>query len=725
MKPIDARLLAIFETEHREHVERLRALLPSLGNAATMGDERLVEEILRRIHTLKGAARAVGIESIELLAHRLEDVFVKIRKGDLAGGEHVAAALQQTLDASEDVLAAVIADAAQPDISAVLQRLDALAGQLGAEPVASSKSSHGVAPSPALPSLETVQVRGAYLDNLVRSSSRLVATREDRARTARSLEELRDAIEETEREWKRLRRAAARAGGAASAADYFHFIDEHLRRLAADAGKAAVRQERSAATLNRIAGQVHDDACRVLMVPAGTVFHGFRKMVRDLARDQAKEVEFRTEGLDVEADRRVLQALRDPVMHLLRNAVSHGIEPPDERLRAGKPRAGVIQLRLETRGGGLETAVEDDGRGIDLERVARVAVDRGLLSSSAAASWHPRELSRLILNPGFSTAPVVTPLSGRGLGLAAVHDEVTRVHGEVVFRERSAPGTCVVLVTPLSISTQHVLLARCGGFVFGIPARAVDRLLRISPAEIETLGGKQTLRVKGEAVPIQRLSSLLGLPDANGAGEGRAAVAVLRIPGERIAVIVDAFVDEREAIVQDLGLRADSLGMAIGGVALDDGAVAVVLNAGALVERFHKGGPAPALESRPVDGLKRTPSVLVVDDSLTTRTLERSILEAHGYRVRLAVDGVEALEQLRREPPDLVIADLTMPRMDGFELLRHVKSDQALSPIPVIIVSSLETREERERGLSLGAEAYIVKRKFDHEELLRVVRQVL
>ncbi len=515
----------------------------------------------------------------------------------------------------------------------------------------------------------------------------------------------------------------------------FQYIRDELRAVFAGAHGLHSGQQRTAWELAQQASGLHARACQVRMTPADTVFGGFRKMVRDLARDEGKEVEFHTEGMDVQADRLVLQALKDPVMHLLRNAISHGIGNPRERAASGKPAAGAISLRLEARGSRLRVSVEDDGKGIDTRRVAEVAVSRGLLTRAAAAAQSPREVMNLILQPGFSTSRDVTRLAGRGIGLAVVQELVTRIQGEVAIEPRAPAGTTVRISVPLTISTQHVLLVGCGAHTFGIPAASIAALARARMEDIEHLDGREVMRDASGPVPLARLSGLLDLPGPgapagaveDGQEESARAlpVAVLRSGGERAGLIVDRLVDDRDALVKDLGLPGESSGIALGAIPLEDGAVAVVLNPAALMERFRDPGRRPALKPAAAEPAPEPPSILVVDDSITTRSLEKSILEAHGYRVRVAVDGVEALEELRAAPADLVIADVMMPRMTGLELLQEMKKDQALAAIPVVIVSSLERREDQERGLSLGANAYIVKRKFDQRELLNTVKQIL
>jgi two-component system chemotaxis sensor kinase CheA len=385
---------------------------------------------------------------------------------------------------------------------------------------------------------------------------------------------------------------------------------------------------------------------------------------------------------------------------------------------------GTVELRLEALGDRLKVQIEDDGCGIDFRRVAELAISRGLLSPSDAAPESPQELARFILEPGFSTSPGLTKLAGRGMGLSVVREEVTRLNGEVAFPQRSSPGMAVELSVPISISTHHVVLVACGKHTFGIPSRAISRLCRVRRDEIECLEGGEVIRVTGQPVPLVKLADLVGL--AGGAGSPACvSVVALRSVRESVGIVVDALLDEREAVIKDLGIPAGMAGMSNGAIAMEDGTVTIVLSPPALVQRFRQAGKPRALRVGETEAPKKPSTILVVDDSITTRSLERSILEAHGYHVEVAVDGAEALEKLREKPADLVITDILMPRMDGFQLLEQIKNDKQLARIPVIVVTSLDQRQEHERGIQLGADAYIVKQKFDQGELLSVVRQIL
>jgi two-component system chemotaxis sensor kinase CheA len=550
---------------------------------------------------------------------------------------------------------------------------------------------------------------------------------------ARELNELDREIDGLEREWARtiggitpaLQQMAttpelSRVSRSLSA------VEKQIRSLRRR-GRAVRRlQQSSSWNLTLLGGQIQQDVRRVRTVSAETVFQGFRKMMRDLARDEGKEIDFRINGLEIEADRMVLQALKDPLMHVLRNAVSHGLEPPDERRRLGKESVGHVTLHLEIVGSRLIIRVEEDGRGIDFAKVAAVAVSRSFLTEAEAATASQAELASLLFAAGFSTARQVTGLSGRGMGLSVVSEAAARLQGEVELRPRPESGTIFILSVPLTISTQRLLLVSCHAQTFAIPLHSIERLLRIKLQEIELVEGRPTLILQGQSLPVLSLASLLELSQTDVEVEGDSlSVVILRSGSKRTAAIVDGFLEEREALIHELDKPVAHLSKLAGGIFLEDGSVSLVLNVADVIRTFKSTDRTPIVRRTQVQPEKKRSTVLVVDDSLTTRTLEKSILETHGYDVRIAMDGVEALAQLQLETVDLVITDVQMPHMDGFQLLEEMKKNTRFAQIPVIVVTSMSRREDQERGLALGADAYIVKRKFDHDELLKTIRQII
>ena len=731
MTAIRQKLAAIFQGEHAEHLEHIRSILALLDNVAETTGRTELDEAFRRAHSLKGAARAVDLDALEGLASGLETLFSRVREGSLPLDKQTARVIHQALDASEECVGAFREDRTPEQPAAAMRAMEDLLGVRKPAPVDFPEKTAAVVPAlqvglqPAEPPVEMVRLPAENLDRLVRSTGQILTESLRQANITGELDALDGQIAEIAAECVRFRKAsAAPLWRLASQPEYsavirhIGFVEQKVRSLAAQSRTARLLQQRSAWSTRRSAEQLQRDVWSARMAPAEDLFEGFRKMVRDLARDENKEIDFRLSGSGVRADRIVLQALKDPVMHLLRNAISHGIETPGERAAKGKSPVGSLILRLDSQRGRLIVEVEDDGRGVDLKKVARV------LSEAEPGAHSPEELARVIFRPGFSTSATVDHLSGRGMGLSVVYETVHRLQGDVNLRPKEGPGASFLLSVPLSVSTSHLLVLSCAGQTFGIPTHGIERLCRIRLDQVETSQGKPVVNLEGQPVPLCGLANLLHIGDASPTLPGdMLPVMVLKSGARRFAVWVDEFLTERDALIQELGMPCPT--NISGGALLREGTVFVVLNPASLAAtcRSTTVAPLPGIAKPTVQAI--APGILVVDDSITSRSLEKSILEAHGYRVRVAVDGLEALELLRVEKADLIITDIQMPRLDGFGLLEALKADSRLNRIPVIIVSSLERAEDQERGLMLGADAYVVKRKFDQTELLDAIRQMV
>lgn len=760
---IRERLLAAFQVEYREHLEVIRKLVDELVRRTEGSGIAQLDETFRRAHSLKGAARAVDLMPVEQLSHRLETLFARVRGGQMRLEKDLAGIIAHTLDTIEDWVTAFVGGQTPPDTAETLALIEAwLAGErpLPALPVASppppevpaeilaAVAAVAVPPEPVyspaplcppesrkvpLVAEETVRVRALHLDRLLRSSNELLTETMNQRNVTDGLLEIDRRVAELDKQWRRLRKISAvlaRDLGDPERTGHWErhaeALEQHLRVVGRQARLSRRQQQRTGWTLRQLATDLQQEVRDARMVPAESVFAGFRKMVRDIARESGKQVEVQIAGLDVEADRMVLQGLKDPVMHLLRNALAHGVELPGERLAVGKDVTAVVVLDFAVTDGRLVLNVEDDGRGLDFAAIRGKAQDLGLFNAEEAAELSRQTLVDLIFDPGFSTNRTVDDLSGRGMGLSVVRESVTMMNGTVDVLPREPAGTRFRVSLPLSVSTQRLFLVGCQGHTYAIPTEGIDRLHRVPAEMVKTVEGKSVVFLGNQQLPLLSLAHLLAL------GETAVKVScnvvplmVLKNGDRRVGVAVDEFLSIREALVKDIGVPAAMGTMVAGGMLLEDGGVALVLNPFEIVETFRKSGSIRVLTTVEKPAERKVPVILVVDDSLTTRTLEKSILEAHGYVVRLATDGIEALAKLRAEHVDLVISDIQMPRLDGFGLLQAIKNDQALRKVPVILVTSLEAREDRERGLALGADAYVVKRKFDQKELLETIGQIL
>jgi two-component system chemotaxis sensor kinase CheA len=417
--------------------------------------------------------------------------------------------------------------------------------------------------------------------------------------------------------------------------------------------------------------------------------------------------------------RAVAERLKDPLLHLVRNAVDHGIERPAERAAAGKPRAGTITVSAALKGSRVEIAITDDGRGLDRERIRDEARARGLPEST-----EDRDLLALVFQPGLTTARALTAVSGRGVGLDVVKSQVNALHGTVGLESVAGAGTTFALTVPLTLTLIRALVVESAGRTFALATTQVMGLRRLIPAEVRRVGGREMLAVIQGLLPLVSLAEALGLP-APRRDRGQGGFVVLVEAGtSRVAFVVDELVAEQDLVVTSLGLRLRRVPCVAGCALLEDGGVTLILSTAELAESALRAPAGEILVPAAATPVTRR-RLLVADDSVTTRTMEKAVLEEAGYEVRLAADGHQAWRILQEEAIDLVVADVEMPGLDGFTLTETLRHSPTLRRIPVVLVTSLSSDRDRARGLEAGADAYIVKSGFDRSGLVEAVGQLL
>jgi two-component system chemotaxis sensor kinase CheA len=464
------------------------------------------------------------------------------------------------------------------------------------------------------------------------------------------------------------------------------------------------------------------------MLPVGALLEGIPKLVRDLSRDQAKEIGLSIEGEQIEVDRRVLDELRNPVIHILRNCIDHGIEPPSERVAKGKEAQGGIRIhaaQLENRY--FELRIQDDGRGFDTGALRAAAERTGLLTPDANATPDRDALSMLAFHSGISTSPILTDISGRGLGLAIVRNKVERLGGTVTLSEPEGGGSEIALRVPITLATFRGILVTCGEQTFLLPTHSVRQVLRVRPGTLESAEGNEILRVNGEVVALARLNRILGLPesDVNHVDERLPCALIVESANCRLALLTDEILAEQEVLVKGLGRQLARVRHIAGAAITGSGALIPILHLPDIVQTAIHGAAYTRNAPSETPEKKRKTSILLAEDSITARTLLKTILETAGYEVFPAVDGAEAWATLRTNKIDLVVSDVEMPRMSGFELTTRIRTNAELSHTPVILVTALESREDRERGIEAGANAYIVKSSFDQSNLFEAIKRLL
>ncbi len=727
-------LLSTFRTEAAEHIQTLnQALLqleraaPDGGEAAEHSRQALVQDAFRAAHSLKGAARAVGLTDIEGLAHGLEAVLHAARAGRLSLAPATCDVLYEALDAIQQRLAAEpvatealsrrlteLVSVSRENISESQTAPDGQpeAGLISAADAAARAPSTPQGVSVGAPGEDSIRVALDKLDDLMAQVGELLIAKISAEQHLVDTQDVRRQLARWPRTWREIKALAARVNGdtGRQLAAVLARHDEDLQALAREVNTLHQAMNRDTQRLGLVATGLQDSVRRVRMVPFQTLIFGLQRVARDAARSEAKRVALRVEGGEVELDKRVLEMLKDPLLHLARNAVSHGIETPDRRASLGKPAEGQVRIAVQQRGGEVRIAVSDDGQGFDLDALRRAATRNGGPALDETAG--PDDIIALAFQPGVTTAEQVTALAGRGVGLDVVRRCLEAIQGRVVVESVPGQGVTIQLLVPTSVAMTRGLLVRIGAEDYLLPLPAIEKIVELKAELVFTVEGRPAITVEGRPLPLVSLAAALNRPQANRAEHWRAII--LSVAEQRLAVLVDAVLTEQELAVKPLGRLLPRV------------RPVVILNAADLVKsaRGLKAQPLPLSNGAKAE---RRPSVrvLVVDDSITTRTLEKNILETAGYEVMTATDGVGALEQLKQRPVEVVVADIQMPNMDGFALTQHLRQSNDYHTLPIILVTSLESREDRERGLVAGANAYIVKRGFDQAELLATIQSLL
>lgn len=747
----DASLLELFSLEAEAQTQVLSAGLLALERDPTLADQ--LESCMRAAHSLKGAARIVGVDAGVSVSHVMEDCLVSAQEGRLLlRPEHIDALLQGT-----DLLMRIATPSNNPEVAdieayvALMARLLDPAAPLvaPAAPVMAELQLEAPAPKVESPA-PVVEPPSAPAP---RKTKRTTENGERVLRvTAERLNSLLDlsskSLVETLRlkphlaTMQRLKRMQSNSLRALENLNV-HLKDhalsleaqealEDARRLLAQSQQLLMEKnaelDEFAWHASQRAQVLYDTALACRMRPFADVLTGQVRMVRDLGRDLGKQVRLEIEGEKTQVDRDVLEKLEAPLTHLLRNAVDHGIETPEQRLLAGKPAEGLIRLRASHQAGLLVLELSDDGNGVDLEKLRRSIVERNLSLAETAAQLSEEELLTFLFLPGFSLRDRVTEVSGRGVGLDAVQHMVRQLRGAVVLEQTAGEGSRFHLEVPLTLSVVRSLVVEVGDEAYAFPLAHIERMCDLEPADIVQVEGRQHFWHEGRHVGLVAASQLLQRPASQNSGQ-TLKVVVIRERDAIYGVAVERFIGERTLVVLPLDERLGKVQDISAGALLDDGSVVLIVDVEDMLRSVEKLLNTGRLEriarhsNQVVEAARKR--ILVVDDSLTVRELQRKLLLNRGYDVAVAVDGMDGWNALRSEDFDLLITDIDMPRMDGIELVTLLRRDNRLQSLPVMVVSYKDREEDRRRGLDAGADYYLAKASFHDDALLDAVVELI
>ena len=719
--------------------------------------EKQLEALMRAAHSIKGAARMVDIDTAVKLAHAMEDCFVAAQQGDLhlqpqqidlllKGVDQLLAISTQQADAQElSILTRQIQTIEQlkpveeADIPQPATAMEPVAGEatkssaydpggMAAQPEPAQQDAEAATEAPAPPAnAATVRVSSESLNRLVGLAGEVQVESRWLHPFSEALLQIKHRQAELISLLDRLNENLDANGSIEYSKTLASEIQSKANRCRHQFSERLVELDEYERRTHSLGNRLHEEVITSRMRPFSDVTRGFPRMIRDVARQLGKQVDFRVDGLATKVDRDILDRIEAPLNHLLRNALDHGIETVEERRQAGKPEQATLRLTAAHSSGMLSIRVEDDGRGIDLEKLRKSITAKGMVNETMATEMSETELLEFLFLPGFSTRDEITEISGRGVGLDVVHSTVQQMRGVVRASSSAGAGTQFHLQLPLTLSIIRALLVEICGEPYAVPLSRIDRTLRLDTSQLESLEGRQYFTLGTQHVGLVFASQVL---DCTGGAETSDFLPVV-VLGERLhlsGLVVDRFIGERNLVVHTIDPRLGKIQDISAASLLENGDPCLIIDvddllrsidiliAGGRLNRIHDKQDKPAAHAK---------RILVVDDSITVREVERNMLVTRGYHVDVAVDGMDGWNAMRMDDYDLVISDIDMPRMNGFEFVRLIRQDERLSRTPVMIVSYKDREEDRQRGLDAGADYYLTKGSFHDETLIEAVLDLI
>ncbi|MBR8827360.1 MAG: hybrid sensor histidine kinase/response regulator [Gomphosphaeria aponina SAG 52.96 = DSM 107014] len=708
----DEELREIYKTSCEEHLEKLEAGLLHLEKHPD--DLERLEELMREAHSLKGDSRITEVESVEQLAQAVEDIFRSITKQELELTAKLSDRLDQVFNGMKKLVEeAVTGNPPQVNVSEMLTELRGEKfNVLSKKPAVEHKQQKNLVKTPeSTHHIDTIRIQTRELDALMTQAGELTVTKIRIGHFASEMETAASLWED----WKNNRQQ-----------DQTISSEEKLEKLLSQLKNTA--QENSA-RLDLISGELESKIRTLRLLPLATVFNLFPRMVRDLAKEEGKEVELIIEGGETTADKQILEEIKDPLMHMVRNAIDHGIETPEEREKLGKQRQATLRLRGYQIGNKIHIEVIDDGRGLEIEKIKQTALMRGICRPEELETMTESQLHHLIFVPGFSTKNFITEVSGRGVGLDVVRTNVERLKGNIEIESVFTQGCTFRIKLGTTLATANVLLVEVEGIVHALPLEVVQSNLLIKPEQIFTIEGRQTISLNNQAISVANLAELLQLSPMNGNKNKRSVrpCVLLNVGEEQLGVFVERVLDIQDVVIKPQSKLLKRVRNVSGATILGTGEVCMILNPQDLLASVHNGkNTTNFFERRITETEEKTkPVVLLADDSIAVRTQEKRILDGAGYEVITAVDGLDALNKLKTRDFDAVISDIQMPNLDGFLLTAKIRQHPEYNELPVILVTSLSSDEDKRKGVEVGANAYIVKGNFNQDILLETLGRLV
>ncbi len=775
-------LLSMFKIEAEEHIKNISNGLIELEKADS--DDifaKIIDSIYKETHSLKGAARAVNMRNVETICQTTEDVFSSIKQGKTELDRKSYDILHSAVDSLGDIILSR-KDVDTPDILFKLNNIlkdktkkkdgDLKSKKKKTEKPATEKFKKAAEDTKAktLEKVEkkqstdkktekanvstdqgtsfisdTIRVSTSKLDSIMFEAEEMLAAKLSADQQSYDIGLIKISVSNLKNEWekqlnnikvlKKFVQSSIDEDKELSASDksinVFDFFENVLNSVKNIENRLYSLKKLSEQNSSHVGTRVNallEDVKKVLMLPFSTLLKTLPKIVRDISREQKKEVDLVIKGSTIEVDRRILEEMKDPFVHLLRNCIDHGIESPKERTKKKKDKTGTITISISQKSNGMiEVILSDDGAGIDSENVKKVAVKRGIITAEEADKLSENDKQLLVFETDISTSPIITDVSGRGLGLPIVREKIGSLGGSLQLKSRVGKGTSFIINLPVTLATFRGIVVVVNGETFIVPTSSVERVMRIKKEDIKTVKNRETINYDNEAILFARMEKALRLQDKKRMNKEKQLIQTIIIThgNKKYGFAVDDIISEQEVLVKNLGEQLSRVPNVSGVTMMGSGKIVPILNVSDLMKSAIYASTVESYERIAREEKEVKKSILIAEDSITSRTLLKNIFQTAGYKVKATVDGAEAYTAVTTQKFDLVVSDIEMPRMNGFELVSKIRKNKDTKELPVVLVTGLESDEDKKRGIDVGADAYIVKRSFDQSNLLNVVSKLI
>lgn len=773
------RIQETFRIEAKEHLQAFTEMMINFEKEQSVENQTIIiESLFREIHSLKGAARSVGQKDIESVCQPLETLFSALKRKEIS----ITANAIDLIFKSKEILSYLILSSEISKIPGGIQSLRDLNKQLIEETTIkktdeindkdekveqihkysneSSKSNISDT-NPVIISTsqtdatkthdsdnnseerivskhlytEVVKIPLAKLDPLLLQAEEFLQSKIIFSQHQNELKRISNEISG----WKSKiikRRRSRTIPSSAQVREWQNDNEMQINKLEANLNSLSLNLAKDIYSFDRNVNDHLDSIKQVLMLPVSTLVEVFPGMVREISKNLEKEIEFVIIGSNLEIDKRILEELRDPLTHLIRNSIDHGIEESTERLIKQKTAIGTITLSFSAKESGLlEVSVSDDGKGINKEKILKSALKAKIITPENIETLNHDEVISLILQSGVSTSSIITELSGRGIGMSIVREKIERLNGRLYIESTENKGTTFRILLPMSLATFRGTLVQVDEFSYILPSMNIEQVIRVKQDEITTIENYETITVNNEVLSLVSLADTIGLPQRPKIvsrtqtqfteSNTYQRIIVLKSGENKMAFKVDGVLDEQQVLVKGLGMLLKRVRNISGATILGSGKIVPVLHVNDLFKSALRAKTKIRIETEEETAKQKIARILVAEDSITSRTMLKNILENAGYIVTVAVDGADAFTKAKSQNFDLILSDIDMPKMNGFELTVKIKNDAKLGELPVVLCTSLESREDKERGVEAGADAYIVKNSFDQGNLLEIIKRLI